>query len=165
VHALNDAIDESFLRGIRTQDSDVQADVSASAWDGQPRESENGAGVVDRLLHVSWRLLPISHEWAGWVHADAASSSRRVFVGFIVGSGRPSRVVDMARRSRCPSEVPAWPERWPVLAPAAGSGLAVGGVVLAITEGDWNAAIVFLVPAATLGVVARRNHRACCDAS
>ena len=68
----------------------------------------------------------------------------------------------MSRHSRCSTSSVAWPERWPVFAPAAGSGLAMGATAFAITEGDWIAAVVFLAPAALLGIVAGRNRRVSC---
>jgi hypothetical protein len=44
-----------------------------------------------------------------------------------------------------------------VLGPLGGVGLALGGIVTAIAEGDWVAAVVFSVPAALLALVAGRN--------
>jgi hypothetical protein len=38
-----------------------------------------------------------------------------------------------------------------------GIGIALGGVVVAITEGDWVAATVFVIPAVFLSSAARRN--------
>jgi hypothetical protein len=65
------------------------------------------------------------------------------------------------RRRETPGEHLEWPERWPVLAPLAGVATALGGAAVAVTEGDWVATTVFLVPAAVLAVVARRNAEVC----
>ena len=53
----------------------------------------------------------------------------------------------------------ALPERWPVLGPLTGAGLAFCWTAAGVTERDWGAVTVFLVPAAVLGAVAYRNWR------
>jgi hypothetical protein len=46
-----------------------------------------------------------------------------------------------------------------VLGPLLGVGVALGGTVIGISEGDWVAAAVFMVPGVVLGWVAWRNAR------
>jgi hypothetical protein len=66
---------------------------------------------------------------------------------------------EMAPRTDAPQDPLEWPERWPVLGPLAGIGIALSGTGVAIREGDWFAATIFLTFAAVLGGVAVRNRR------
>jgi hypothetical protein len=55
---------------------------------------------------------------------------------------------------------PEWPERFPVVGPAAGVVVALSETVVAAVEGDGVAATVFGVLVVLLGAVAWRNSRA-----
>jgi hypothetical protein len=63
----------------------------------------------------------------------------------------------MTRRTRTATHDLPFTERWPVVAPLAGVGVAFGGIVVAISEGDWIAASVFAIPTVLLGSVAQGN--------
>jgi hypothetical protein len=80
----------------------------------------------------------------------------RIQVGFIsecltrVMSDRATRAVRLE-----------WPERFPVVGPLVGVGVALSGTITAATEGDGVAATVFGVLAVLFGAVAWRNARSC----
>jgi hypothetical protein len=65
----------------------------------------------------------------------------------------------MTRRTRTAVHDLPLAERWPVVGPLGGLAIAFGGIVIAISEGDWIAASVFAIPAVLLGSVAQRNAR------
>jgi hypothetical protein len=56
-----------------------------------------------------------------------------------------------------------WPERFPVIGPLVGVGVALSGTVTASTEGDGVAATVFGLLVVLFGAVAWRNARSCRD--
>jgi hypothetical protein len=57
-----------------------------------------------------------------------------------------------------PGRSTEWPERWPVLGPALGALLGLGGMAIAIFDGDTVAGTIYSAFAITMGVVGARNH-------
>jgi hypothetical protein len=67
------------------------------------------------------------------------------------------------QRSAHRSTMSEWPERWPLLGPAAGATLATTASGIAISEVDWGATTVFMLFAVVLFLVLWRNLRALSD--
>jgi hypothetical protein len=101
---------------------------------------------------VKSAVAPSESEREKWSGRGSRAGSHRGLTGE-VQAGR------VARRDDRSNDSCAWPERWPVLGPLAGAALGLCGAGTAIVEGDWIATMVFTVPEAVLGAVARRNRK------